>query len=150
MEMTEEIWRYLRIDRLYADYCACLDEDRLEDWPELFLDDGVYKMVSRENYSQGFQIPLLLLDSKNMLRDRVYSLRNANIFQAHRYRHAISGVRITAHSNACLEVSSSYIGVQTLSGDLDATMAFTTLSIFNTLRLPLVQLPKALRALAWA
>jgi ABC-type multidrug transport system fused ATPase/permease subunit len=41
-------------------------------------------------------------------------------------------------------------GVQTLGGDLDATMAFTTLSIFNTLRLPLVQLPKALRALAEA
>lgn len=115
MDMTEETWRYLRLDRLYADYCACLDEDRLEDWPALFLDDGVYKMVSRENYSQGFQIPLLLLDSKNMLRDRVYSLRNANIFQAHRYRHAISGVRITAHSDAGWEVSSSYIVVQTLS-----------------------------------
>lgn len=41
-------------------------------------------------------------------------------------------------------------GVQTLEGDLDATIAFTTLSIFNTLRLPLVQLPKALRALAEA
>jgi anthranilate 1,2-dioxygenase small subunit len=115
MEMTEEMWCYLRLERLYAEYCACLDEGRLEDWPELFLDDGIYAMISRENFAQGYQIPLMLLDSKGMMRDRVYSLRHANIFQPHRYRHAISSVRITARRDAFLEVSSSYIVVQTFN-----------------------------------
>ena len=33
--------RHYRVDRLHAEYCACLDEDRLEDWPLLFVADGV-------------------------------------------------------------------------------------------------------------
>jgi len=37
-------------------------------------------------------------------------------------------------------------GVQTLDAPLDAGLAFTTLTLFTTLRLPLVQLPKGLRA----
>lgn len=106
---------YFRLDRLFAEYCACLDEDDLEAWPEFFVEDGTYRMVSRENYAQGYPIPLMLLDSKGMMLDRVQSLRNANIYQPHRYRHALSGVRITGRENGALSVSSSYIVAQTLN-----------------------------------
>ncbi|MCZ6894510.1 MAG: aromatic-ring-hydroxylating dioxygenase subunit beta [Gammaproteobacteria bacterium] len=105
---------YFRIDRLFAEYCACLDEDELEKWPEFFVEDGLYQMISRENYAHGHPIPLMLLDSKGMMLDRVYSLRNANIYQPHRYRHAISGVRITQRDDGAIGVSSSYIVAQTL------------------------------------
>lgn len=113
--MSSEQETYFRIDRLFAEYCACLDEGDLEAWPEFFLDDATYRMVSRENYAQGYPIPLMLLDSKGMMLDRVQSLRNANIYQPHRYRHALSGVRVTGRGNGTLEVSSSYIVAQTLN-----------------------------------
>ncbi len=129
--MSDDLLRYFRIDRLFAEYCASLDEDRLEDWPELFVDDGIYKMVSRENYAQGFAIPLVLFDSKGMMRDRVQSLRKANVFQPHRYRHAISGVRITGESAGLLEVSSSYIVVQTF--DEGFTEVYQAGSYYDTL-----------------
>jgi anthranilate 1,2-dioxygenase small subunit len=106
---------YFQIDRLFAEYCACLDEDELEAWPELFVEDGLYQMISRENYAHGHPIPLLLLDSKGMMIDRVNSLRNANIYQAHRYRHALSGVRVTRRDDDAIAVSSSYIVAQTLT-----------------------------------
>jgi phenylpropionate dioxygenase-like ring-hydroxylating dioxygenase large terminal subunit/3-phenylpropionate/cinnamic acid dioxygenase small subunit len=106
---------YFRIERLFANYCACLDEGELEAWPEFFVADGLYKMIARENYAHGYPIPLLLLDSKGMMQDRVYSLLNANIYQAHRYRHAQAGVRITGHDADGVRVSSSYIVVQTLN-----------------------------------
>jgi anthranilate 1,2-dioxygenase small subunit len=106
---------YFRIDRLFAEYCACLDEGEFDAWPELFVDDGLYKMISRENYEHGHPIPLLLLDSKGMMLDRIHSLRNANIYQPHRYRHALSGVRITAEEKDGVRVSSSYIVAQTLN-----------------------------------
>ena len=109
-----EMRLYFRIERLFAAYCACLDEDRLEDWPALFVDDGVYRMVSRENHAHGFPIPLLLLEGRGMLLDRVHSLRHANIYQAHRYRHAQSGLCVTAQRDGVVSVSSSYIVVQTL------------------------------------
>ena len=106
---------YFRIERLFADYCAALDEGELEAWPEFFVEDGLYQMIARENFAHGYPIPLLLLDSQGMMKDRVYSLRNANIYQAHRYRHAMSAVRITARESDGLRVSSSYIVVQTLN-----------------------------------
>ena len=105
---------YFRIERLFAEYCAAIDEGDLDAWPNFFLDDGCYQMIARENYAHGHPIPLVLLDSRGMMEDRVYSLRNANIYAAHRYRHAQSGIRITDQSNDEVRVSSSYIVVQTL------------------------------------
>ena len=106
---------YFRIERLFAEYCAALDEGELEAWPEFFVEDGLYQMIARENHAHGYPIPLLLLDSQGMMKDRVYSLRNANIYQAHRYHHAQSGIRITGRDADGLRVSSSYIVVQTLN-----------------------------------
>lgn len=45
-------------------------------------------------------------------------------------------------------IALAIFGVHSIEADLDSVLAFTTLSLFNTLRLPLVQLPKALRAFA--
>lgn len=111
----DDMQLYFRIERLFAEYCAALDEGELEAWPAFFLEDGLYQMIARENVAHGYTIPLLLLDSQGMMKDRVYSLRNANIYQAHRYRHAQSGVRITAREADGVRVSSSYIVVQTLN-----------------------------------
>ena len=111
----DEMTLYFRIERLFAHYCAALDEGELEAWPEFFVDDGLYQMIARENYAFGYPISLLLLDSKGMMLDRVYSLRHANIFQAHRYRHAQSALRITAQDDRGVRVSSSYLVAQTLA-----------------------------------
>lgn len=111
----DDIKIYFSLERLFANYCAALDEGELEAWPEFFLDDGLYQMIARENFAFGYPIPLLLLDSKGMMKDRVFSLRNANIYQAHRYRHAQSAIRITAREADGYRVSSSYIVVQTLN-----------------------------------
>jgi anthranilate 1,2-dioxygenase small subunit len=105
---------YFRIERLFADYCACIDEGELDRWPDFFAEDGCYQMIARENYAHGYPIPLVLLDSRGMMQDRVYSLSNANIFAAHRYRHAQSGIRISGREDNEIQVSSSYIVVQTL------------------------------------
>lgn len=113
--MSADADLYFRIDRLFAEYCACLDELELKAWPEFFVDDGVYEMISRENFDQGYPIPLMLLDSKGMMEDRVESLLNANIYQPHRYRHAVSGVRVTGREDDAVRVSSSYLVAQTLN-----------------------------------
>ena len=116
----DDLQLYFRIERLFAEYCAALDEGELEAWPAFFVEDGLYQMIARENYAHGYTIPLLLLDSQGMMKDRVYSLRHANIYQAHRYRHAQSAVRITAREVDGVRVSSSYIVVQTLNDGVSA------------------------------
>jgi len=66
-----------------------LDEDRLEDWVELFDEDCDYRIVTRENVEQGLPNVLMWCDNKNMLRDRVESYRNVNLYNPHYDRHVI-------------------------------------------------------------
>src|SRR5712691_10814188 len=101
------IQRRLEIEQLYTAYGHCLDEDRLEEWPEFFTEDCAYRVTSAENYEAGLPLGIIYATSKNMLVDRVMALRRANIYEPQRYRHLISGVRIGREGADALEVSAS-------------------------------------------
>ena len=79
---------------LFADYAACLDGDRLEDWLECFVEDCLYRIISRENVRLGLPLTLMLCENKDMLRDRIVSLREANEYSVHTDKHLIGSVRI--------------------------------------------------------
>ena len=99
MELAE-VARRLELESLYTEYAAALGADRLEDWPEFFTDDCHYRVTSAENYDSGLPLGLIYATSKNMLRDRVSALREANVYEPQRYRHLISGIRLTHPSAA--------------------------------------------------
>ena len=80
---------------LMAEYGLRLDEDRLEDWVELFTEDCDYRVVTRENVEQGLPNVLMWCDNKNMLRDRVESYRQVNEYNPHYDRHVIGTLRIS-------------------------------------------------------
>ena len=88
------IQRRLEIEGLYTAYAHCLDDDRLEEWPEFFTEDCVYRVTSAENYEAGLPLGIIYATSKNMLVDRVMALRRANIYEPQRYRHLVSCVQI--------------------------------------------------------
>ena len=98
----------LAIDDLFADYGAHLDSDRLEDWVELFVEDCIYQIVPRENAELGLPVTLMLCENKNMLRDRIVSLRQANEYSVHTDKHLISNVRIKGPVNNGYAVEASY------------------------------------------
>lgn len=83
-----------RVERLTADYIGCIDEDALERWPTFFTADGLYRILSRENYVRGMLAGLLYCRGQGMMQDRVMSLRRANIYEPHSYRHMVSGTRL--------------------------------------------------------
>ena len=89
--MPPEIALQLEIERLHARYSHALDEDRLEDWPGFFAASGCYRIVTAENHAAGLPLPLLYADSRAMMRDRVASLRHANVYEPQRYRHLVAG-----------------------------------------------------------
>ena len=104
----------LELHELYAAYAACLDSDALERWPEFFTDECTYRITSAENYEGGMPIGLIYATSKNMLRDRVSALREANIYEPQRYRHVVSGIAIEHDDDAGLDVSASFVVVRTM------------------------------------
>ncbi|HVQ61619.1 MAG TPA: aromatic-ring-hydroxylating dioxygenase subunit beta [Burkholderiales bacterium] len=84
----------LAIENLLARYVHALDDDRLEEWPEFFVEDGCYRITTAENFERKLPLPIIYADSRAMLRDRVSALRHANIYEAQRYRHGVSSVLV--------------------------------------------------------
>lgn len=80
----------LRVAELNAAYAATIDADRLEAWPDFFVEDCVYKITSAENHRRGYSAGIIYADSRAMLRDRVTALRTANIYERQSYRHIVS------------------------------------------------------------
>jgi anthranilate 1,2-dioxygenase small subunit/terephthalate 1,2-dioxygenase oxygenase component beta subunit len=78
-----------RLSGLNAAYAAAIDSDRLEDWPDFFTERCLYKVTSADNHAKGYAAGIIFADSQAMLRDRVSSLRVANIYERQRYRHIV-------------------------------------------------------------
>lgn len=83
-----------RVERLIAEYIGCIDDDALERWPRFFTADGLYRIMSRDNYARGLPAAFFYCRGQGMMQDRIMSLRRANIYEPHRYRHLVSGTRL--------------------------------------------------------
>ena len=90
-----------------------LDENRLEDWVELFAEECDYKVVTRENVEQNLPNVLMWCDNKNMLRDRVESYRHVNLYNPHYDRHVLGPLRFTKQADSGWEFDVSYSLFQT-------------------------------------
>ena len=98
---------------LMAEYGLLIDEDRLEDWVELFEETCDYKVVTRENVEQGLPNILIWCDNKDMLRDRIASYRDVNEYNLHWDRHVIGPPRFCGETAGVWTIEASYSLFQT-------------------------------------
>jgi anthranilate 1,2-dioxygenase small subunit len=68
-------------------YARCVDSGKLEAWPDFFAENCTYKITTADNFAQGLEAGVIFANSRGMLLDRVASLREANIYERHVYRH---------------------------------------------------------------
>ena len=109
----------LRIEDLQTEYAHCIDDDRLEDWPGFFTDDGRYRIVTRENFELGMAIGLMYCDGKGMLEDRIAALRVANVYEPHVYRHVVGAARLLGEEAGAHRVAASFAVIRTMaSGEM--------------------------------
>ena len=88
--MHMDIELQLKVQDLNARYVQAIDDDQLEAWPDFFTEHGRYRVTTAENVAQGLPLGMIYATSRAMLRDRVRSLRDANVYEAQRYRHMIA------------------------------------------------------------
>jgi salicylate 5-hydroxylase small subunit len=84
-----EFQTYYELTQLYARYASALDAADWEAWPEFFIEDCSYKLQPRENHESGFQLATLAFDSKGMLKDRVYGIRETLFHDPYDQRHVV-------------------------------------------------------------
>ncbi|HLK82945.1 MAG TPA: aromatic-ring-hydroxylating dioxygenase subunit beta [Xanthobacteraceae bacterium] len=113
-----------RIADLNARYADAIDADRLEAWPDFFLDDGRYRITTAENVAQGLPLSLIYAASRAMLRDRVRALREANVYEAQSYRHVLGAPLIANVETGGLRARTSFMVARVMrTGE---TMLFAT------------------------
>lgn len=99
---------YLEITAFLGEYVSVLDEDKLEEWPNFFIESGSYRILSLENEKQGLVAPILYLYSQGMIFDRVTALRDALTYEYLYCRHVTSPPLIEVLEDSIYSVKSNF------------------------------------------
>ncbi len=97
------------VQNLNARYAEAIDDNRLEAWPDFFVRDGRYRVTTADNFDKGLPLALIYATSRAMLRDRVRSLRDANVYEAQRYRHVIGPALIREQDGREVHAQTSFM-----------------------------------------
>lgn len=102
------------VENLIYEWARRIDENQVESICDLLDPNGRYTITSRFNHDRG--LPLSIVDAKSaaQLRDRILSMRVANIYEPHHYRHILSGVQIVGGDPQALEVRSNFLVIRTM------------------------------------
>jgi anthranilate 1,2-dioxygenase small subunit len=106
----------LGVGELIAAYADCIDDDRLEEWPDFFVEDCRYLITSRESHRAGLRHGVIYCASRGMLVDRVTALRRANIFEPHRYRHIVGAPHIDRVEGGIAAARANFLVVRIMHG----------------------------------
>jgi salicylate 5-hydroxylase small subunit len=99
---------YFDLTQLYADYASALDCGDWDRWPEFFTETCTYKLQPRENFERGFPLATLWFDSKGMLKDRVYCIRETLFHDPYYQRHVVSAPRVLATEGQRIRAEANY------------------------------------------
>ena len=106
--------------QLNADYAAAIDDGRWEDWPGHFTERCFYRITTAQNAARGLPAGLVYADSRQMLADRVLSLRRANIFERQSYRHLVSLPRVLQDDGTTVKAETGFAVLRTMrTGETD-------------------------------
>jgi anthranilate 1,2-dioxygenase small subunit len=116
---------FRQVENLIHEWARAIDEDRVEAICDLMIPNGRYTVKSRFNADQNLPLAVIDAHSAAQLRDRIRSMRQANVYEPQHYRHIVSGVQIVGERDGALDVRSNYLIVRTMHLDGDMMLYST-------------------------
>jgi len=113
MAIVSDVVRH-QIEALNTRYIRAIDDDALEEWPKLFTEECLYRITTRENFSQNLPLPLMECASRGMLIDRVFGYRRVNVYEPQRYTHLLSGLVIEPIDATHMRCRQNYAVIRTM------------------------------------
>jgi anthranilate 1,2-dioxygenase small subunit/terephthalate 1,2-dioxygenase oxygenase component beta subunit len=107
-----------------ASYANAIDSEALEQWPAFFTEACTYRITNVENEKEGLPSGIVYADSRAMLEDRIAALREANIYERHRYRHLLGIPLVESASNDAAVARTPFMVVRIMA--TGETMVFAT------------------------
>lgn len=102
------------IETFNAEYCAVLDANQVERWPEFFTDDATYRVTSRENALLGMPVGLIYSEGRLMIRDRATACARSQMFAPRHMLHVLGTTRVLREEGNVVEAQTPFILMQTL------------------------------------
>ena len=99
---------YLQVSQLYVDYARAVDSGDWDLWPEFFTELCTYKLIPRENHERGFPLATLFFESKGMLKDRAYGIRETLFHDPYYQRHVVGAPVIVKVEKDRFEAEANY------------------------------------------
>ena len=111
----EALLLHRELDEFNSAYAAALDEQRLDDWAEMFTDDGFYIVISRENADRNMPVGLIYCENKGMIQDRAFALQHTEMFAPRYLRHIVGNLQVLGEeANGDIRARANYVVVQVL------------------------------------
>jgi 3-phenylpropionate/cinnamic acid dioxygenase small subunit len=73
------------------------------------MDACKYRITTAENVEQGLPLSIIYATSRAMMRDRVKALREANVYEAQRYRHILGPSRLESVEDGSVDVRTNFM-----------------------------------------
>ena len=130
---------WLAINQLYTDYALAVDSGQWDLWPEFFTEECSYRLQPRENCERGLPLATLSFESKGMLKDRVYGIRDTLFHDPYYQRHVVGSPVVRVATNGHFECEANYAVFRTKLSEVS--------TVFNVGRYidTIVQTPQGLK-----
>ena len=116
---------YFIIQDLIFEWARAIDENRVEDIAKLLNSQGRYTVKSRFNHDRDLPLAVIDCHSAAQLRDRILSMRLANVYEPQHYRHMISGIQVTDRQGQIIHTRSNFMVVRTMELDGEVKVIVT-------------------------
>lgn len=111
---------YFELNQLYANYASAVSSGQWELWPEFFTEDCTYRLQPRENFDRGFPLATLSFESKGMLKDRVYGIRETLFHDPYYQRHVVGAPVVRKAEAGRYECEANYAVFRTKLSELSS------------------------------
>ncbi|MGZ5035906.1 MAG: aromatic-ring-hydroxylating dioxygenase subunit beta [Usitatibacter sp.] len=99
---------YYALVQFQAQYAAVLDAGDWERWPDFFLEACTYRIQPRENFERGLPLATMAFESRGMLKDRVYGIKETLFHDPYYQRHVLGPTRVLRAEAGRFETETSY------------------------------------------
>ncbi|TAL75773.1 MAG: ring-hydroxylating dioxygenase subunit beta [Burkholderiaceae bacterium] len=103
------------VETFNAKYCAVLDGGLVEQWPDFFTSDAIYRITARENADLDLPVGLVYVEGCDMIRDRATAIAHTQMYAPRYLLHIVTNTRIIDENDKGeIEAEANFLLIQTL------------------------------------
>jgi len=102
------------IESFHVEYCAALDANDVERWPDFFSEEATYRITSCQNALLHMPVGLVYCEGRNMIVDRALAVAHSQMFAPRHMLHVLGLTRVLQETDQTISAQTPFLLLQTL------------------------------------